>query len=140
MEKHEKDSCANCHKDFCDCVKKRLKQFKVMSRNRNVSSSINFLIKNNISFQTTNVENIVTTEYWGEKIYISLKTFKLRKEGSNVWVEKKRKLINQSSKLEFGKHKGLTFEEVLKIEKDYLVWVDENTDILLDRALYDLMK
>ena len=111
-----------------------------MSRNRNVSSSINFLIKNNISFQTTNVENIVTTEYWGEKIYISLKTFKLRKEGSNVWVEKKRKLINQSSKLEFGKHKGLTFEEVLKIEKDYLVWVDENTDILLDRALYDLMK
>ena len=139
-EKYKNDPYADCHKDFCRCVATAMAEAKKRSRDRKVKASINFLTKNKIPFKLTEVENIVTTEYWGDLFYISLKTFKIRKEGSNVWLEKKKKLMKPKSNIEFGKHKGLTFEEAIQKDKEYFVWVNEKTDILLNRDLYGLIK
>jgi hypothetical protein len=141
-EKYKDDPYADCHKDFCRCVVEAMKIARKNKRDRAVKASINFLVKNKIPFKPTKTENIVKTEYWGEVFYISLKTFKFKKEGEKTWLEKKKKLFKTKSIVNFGKHKGLTFGEVLEKDKNYIVWVNDKTDVLLDNTfqIFNLTK
>ena len=134
-EKYKDDPYADCHKDYCRCVVEALHTAKKNKRDRAVKASINFFVKNKIPFKPTNTENIIKTDYWGDVFYVSLKTFKFKKEGEKTWVEKKKKLFKPKSVVSFGIHKGLTFNEVLEKDKNYIVWLNEKTDVLLDKSL-----
>jgi exodeoxyribonuclease X len=44
-------------------------------------------------------------------------------------------------KVKFGKYKGLSFEEIVKIDRDYIVWLSNNTkDSVLYIKLRNLLK
>ena len=50
MNCNEKNQCLYPNKDYCECVKKSLKQSKKNSRDRNVNGTQTFLKKNNIKY------------------------------------------------------------------------------------------
>jgi hypothetical protein len=124
---------ANCHKDFCYCVKLGNVVRKKEKRDNAVKASFNFFEKHKIDYNVGPTENIVTTQYWGKEIYISLKSFKMRISGTNNWIDKNRSsMLGPNSKLKFGKHKGKKCSEV---DKGYLIWLFNNTQYLIKREL-----
>jgi len=143
MEYYLCDKCKdnpNRDPDCNWCFNDYMRESRKKIRDKKVNVSIKFLEKNKIPFTKTNTENIVKTDYWGDVFYISLKTFKIKKEGSNVWVQKKKKLIKPISKVDFGQYNGLSFIDIFEKDKNYLIWVNDKTDLLFDNKLYELIK
>ena len=127
----------NCHKDFCECVGGALREAKLKSRERKVNGSTNFFIKNKIPYETTSVENVITTSYWGVKYYVSLKSFSFRKEGCKDWIEKKKQILKLNSILSFGKYKGIKIETIIETDKKYIIWLMNQTDYLFDIDIHE---
>jgi hypothetical protein len=136
---YENFSGPNCHRDFCECVGGAMREAKKKSRDRKVNGSLTFFKKNKIPYEKTKTENVVTTDYWGEKYYVSLKSFSFKKEGTNTWVEKKKQMLKLVSILNFGKHKGKKVEEVIKEDKKYVLWLIDNTDYLFDIEIHNII-
>ena len=136
---YENFSGPKCHSDFCECVSSYMREARKKSRDRKVNGSLTFFKKNKIPYETTKTENIVITDYWGEKYYVSLKSFSFKKEGTNTWLEKKKQMLKSESILTFGKHKGKKVEEVIKEDKKYFLWLFENTDYLFDVEIHNII-
>ncbi len=137
---YENHDGPNCHKDYCECVGSALREAKAKSKARKVTASNNFFDKNKIPYQKTTTENIVTTEYWGCKYYVSLKTFLFRKEGTNNWVEKKKQFITLKTTLSFGKYKGSKMSDIIENDKKYALWLVNSTEYLFDTDVHNLIK
>jgi len=124
---------ANCHKDFCLCVGIAMAEMKKKSKDRAIKASLTFFEKNKIHFDRESTENIVTTDYWGKKVFISLKTFKIRVQGTNKWIDKNRtSFLGPNSIMTFGSHKGKKCKD---LDKGYLTWLFNNTQYLIKREL-----
>jgi hypothetical protein len=117
-----------------------MREARKKSRDRKVNGSITFFKKNKIPYEVTGIENVVTTDYWGEKYYISLKSFSFKKEGTKNWVEKRKQMLKLDTILTFGKHKGKKIEDIIKNNKDYILWLFENTDYLFDVEIHNIIK
>lgn len=136
---YENHDGPTCHKDFCECVKASMKDYKKISRDRKVTASINFFTKNKIPYTETGVDNIVTTEYWGVKYYVSLKKFTFRKEHTSNWVEKNKKMFKLDSTLSFGKYKGKKIKDVINEDKKYINWLISDTGYLFDLDVHKVL-
>jgi hypothetical protein len=110
-----------------------LSESKKNSRDKAVKASLNFFERNKIDVDNESTENIVTTDYWGKKVFISLKTFKMRVEGTNKWIDKnKTHFLGPNTIITFGKHKG---KKCYEVDKDYFIWLFNNTKYLIKREL-----
>jgi predicted RNA-binding protein with PUA domain len=134
---YENYSGENCHKDFCECVREALKEQRKKSKERKVNGSSNFFVNNKIPYETTTIENIVTTEYWGIKYYVSLKSFSFRKEGTKNWLVKKKKLFKITNSLTFGKYKGSKIKDIIENDKKYIIWLVNQSDYLFDIDIHN---
>ena len=132
-----KHCCEWWYKDFCPCVVEGMKKYKKDKRDEDVSSSINFLDKNKINYKLTKVNNVVMIKYNKTNYYVSLKGFKFKKEGTNVWIKKKKKLLGLNSVVNFGIHKGKKIKDIKINDIDYFKWMVLNTDLLFsNKALF----
>lgn len=133
--------CSNhYHKDFCNCGRALLKEWKQSSRERKCVINENFLLKNKIEFEFSNSENVVVSNHWGDLIYISLVSFKFKYKGSNKWIQKKPIYNKLTTKLKFGKYKGLKFSDVLTNDLQYIKWFISISDSLFCPEIYLKLK
>ncbi len=89
MNCNERSQCTHPDKDYCECLKKSLKQSKKKSRDRNVNGTLTFLKKNKIFFKEGKITNTVIVNPETDNIFLSLKKvdnmLKCRYVGSSKW-------------------------------------------------------
>lgn len=97
MNCNEKNKCLYPDKDYCECVKKSLKQSKKNSRDRNVNGTLTFLKKNNVLFEEGKITNTVIVNPETDNIFLSLKKvdnmLKCRYVGSSKWYTFSKKVF-----------------------------------------------
>ena len=82
-------SC-NCIKDFCECFKKSQREYR-LQRSENIRSKmIEWLDKNQINYELTNIEGIALLTSENYQAYLSLATTttekkKIRLKGKRQW-------------------------------------------------------
>lgn len=134
--KEEGRCCQWWYKDFCPCINRQNRDRKKGIRDKLVKATLKYLEKKEILFSNTKIENTILTEYWGDKYYISLKTFKFRKEGTKKWIEKKKtKWFTMNTTFKFGKYKDKKVKDVIDNDKSYFTWMMDKTDMLLNNEI-----
>jgi len=101
----EKHCCRYWWKDFCECVKTSMKEFKKKSRDKKVNYTLSFLKNNNIDYVESKTPNIVIINPKSDNVFLSLKQendlFKCRYNGSKKWYTFSRyKFLEKFSKTE----------------------------------------
>jgi len=95
--------CYRWYKDYCECVKAKMKEEKKKSRDKNVNGTLNFLKKNKIDFIESKTPNVVIINPETDNVFLSLKIkdhfLKCRYKGSKKWyLFRKAKFLEKFSK------------------------------------------
>jgi hypothetical protein len=123
--KGEFPDCKGCKYD--DCTGYPSSEERKAWRDKRVKRALNYMDKHGIKFSETKTPNIVLVDYHIQKFRFSLNHFKICID--NNWIDKSKRILNQGTKLKFGRYKDRRLKEVSDF--NYINWLLRGTDIMI---------